>query len=112
MFLANEELFFVLVLFKGPHRPIIVVEVIHVSIRYRLQHNRQLYTAFVNLTKAFDTVSREGLWRIMGKFGWPGKFITMVRQFHDGMNAKVLDNGEFSDAFPVSNGVIIIEPRL
>ena len=63
------------------------------------EHNRQLYTAFVNVTKAFDTVSREGLWRIMAKFCCPGKF-----QFHDGMNAKVLDNGEFSDAFPVSNG--------
>ena len=41
----------------------------------------------------------------MAKFGCPGKFITMVRQFHNDMNAEVLDNGEFSDAFPVSNGV-------
>ena len=63
------------------------------------EHNKQLYTAFVDLTKAVNTVSREGLWRIMAKFGCPGEFITMVHQFHDGMNAKVLDNGEFSDAF-------------
>ena len=69
------------------------------------EHNRQLYTAFVDLTKVFDTVSREGLWRIMAKFGCPGKFLTIVHQFHDGMNAKVLDTVEFSDAFPVSNGV-------
>ena len=39
---------------------------------------------FVDLTKAFDTVSREGLWKIMAKFGCPAKFIAMVRQFHDG----------------------------
>ena len=64
------------------------------------EQNRDLYTTFVDLTKAFDTVSREGLWKIMAKFGCPGKFITMVRQFHDGMLARVLDEGDCSDAFP------------
>ena len=38
-----------------------------------------LYMTFVDLTKAFDTVSREGLWKIMAKFGCPAKFIAMVR---------------------------------
>ncbi|XP_044874489.1 uncharacterized protein LOC123371222, partial [Mauremys mutica] len=69
------------------------------------EQNRELYTIFVDLTKAFDTVSREGLWRIMSKFGCPDRFILMVRQFHDGMTARVLDDGEASEAFPVTNGV-------
>uniref|UniRef100_K7EZ86 Reverse transcriptase domain-containing protein n=2 Tax=Pelodiscus sinensis TaxID=13735 RepID=K7EZ86_PELSI len=69
------------------------------------EQNRELYTTFVDLTKAFDTVSREGLWRIMSKFGCPDRFILMVRQFHDGMTARVLDDGEASEAFPVTNGV-------
>ena len=60
---------------------------------------------FVDLTKAFDTVSRERLWTIMAKFGCPAKFIAMVRQFHDGMLARVQNDGEFSDPFPVTNGV-------
>ena len=60
---------------------------------------------FVDLTKAFDTVSREGLWKIMAKFGCPAKFIAMVRQFHDGMLARAQNDGEFSDPFPVTNGV-------
>ena len=64
-----------------------------------------LYMAFVDLTKAFDTVSREGLWKIMTKFGCPAKFIAMVRQFNDGMLARVQNDGEFSDPFPVTNGV-------
>ena len=32
--------------------------------KYMEQH-RDLYTAFVNLTKAFDTIIRYGLWKIM-----------------------------------------------
>ena len=53
------------------------------------EQNMDLYITFVDLTKAFDTVSREGLWKIMMKFGCPTKSIAMVRQFHDGMIARV-----------------------
>ena len=52
---------------------------------------RDLCTTFVDLTKAFDTVSRDWIWKIMGKFGCPRMFIAIVCQFHDGMKAKVLD---------------------
>ena len=69
------------------------------------EQNVDLYMTFVDLTKAFDTVSREGLWKIMAKFGCPAKFIAMVRQFHDAMLARVQNDGEFSDPFPVTNGI-------
>ena len=48
-----------------------------------------LYITFVDLTKAFNTVSREGLWKIMAMFGCPVKFIAMVWQFHVGILAGV-----------------------
>ncbi|BHF57167.1 hypothetical protein SprV_0100010800 [Sparganum proliferum] len=64
-----------------------------------------LYSIFVDLTKAFDTVNRKGLWKIMRNFGCPERFIEMVRQLHDGMMARVTDNGAVSEAFAVTNGV-------
>ena len=64
----------------------------------------QCIKCIFNLTKALDTVSREGLWKIMAKLGCPTKSIAMVRQFHDGMLARVQNDGEFSDPFPVTNG--------
>ena len=69
------------------------------------EQNVDLYMTFVDLTKAFDTVSRDGLWKIMAKFGWPPRYIAMVRQFHDGMQARVQNDGEYSEPFPVTNGV-------
>ena len=69
------------------------------------EQNVDLYMTFVDLTKAFDTVSRDGLWKIMAKFGCPPRFIAMVRQFHDGMQARVQTDGEFSEPFEVTNGV-------
>ena len=41
----------------------------------------------------------------MAKFGCPPRFIAMVRQFHDGMKARVQNDGEFSEPFEVTNGV-------
>ena len=49
----------------------------------------------LTLPEHLTTVSREGLWKIMA----------MVRQFHDGMLARVQNDGEFSDPFPLTNGV-------
>ena len=69
------------------------------------EQNVDLYMTFVDLTKAFDIVSRDGLWKIMAKFGCPPRYIAMVRQFHDGMQARVQNDGEYFEPFPVTNRV-------
>ena len=74
-----------------------------------------LYMTFVDLTKAFDTVICEGLWKTMVKFGCQTKFVAMERPFLDGMLAQVQNDGEFSDPFPVTNGVMqscVLAPTL
>nr|VZI12161.1 unnamed protein product [Spirometra erinaceieuropaei] len=63
-----------------------------------------LYSTFVNLTKAFDTVNRDGLWKIMQKVVCPERFSQMERQLHDGMMARATNSGTVSEAFAVTNG--------
>lgn len=70
----------------------------------REQH-QDLFMAFIDLSKAFDTVNRELVWRILAKFGCPPKFINILRQFHDGMMARVAVGEYESEPFPVSTGV-------
>lgn len=68
------------------------------------EQQMDLYMVFVDLTKAFDSVNREGLWLVLEKIGCPSKFINVVRSFHDGMMATVTEDGKESDPFRVSNG--------
>ncbi|VDM01896.1 unnamed protein product [Schistocephalus solidus] len=42
-----------------------------------------LYSSFMDMTKAFDTVNREGLWNIMQNVGCPERFTHMLCQPHD-----------------------------
>ena len=37
-----------------------------------------LYAAFVDLTKAVDTISRDGLWKILARLGCPTKSLTIL----------------------------------
>ncbi|BHF69440.1 hypothetical protein SprV_0301248400 [Sparganum proliferum] len=74
-----------------------------------------LYSTFVDLTKAFDTVNREELRKIMQKFGCPERSIYMVHQLHDDMTARVMDNGPVSEAFAMTNElmqVCVLAPTL
>ena len=68
------------------------------------EQNTGLYAAFVYLTKAVDTVSRDGLWKILARLGSPPKFLLILRQLHEGQQGQVKHNGSLSDSFPISNG--------
>ncbi|CAB1121505.1 unnamed protein product [Ectocarpus sp. CCAP 1310/34] len=65
-----------------------------------------LYMCFVDLKKAYDPVDRVMLWKVLARTGIPTKLIEVIRQFHDGMRARVrMDDGELSDWFSVTQGV-------
>ena len=55
-----------------------------------------LYIAFIDLTKAFDLVSREGLFRILSKIGCPPKLLSLIESFHINMQGTVQFNGSTS----------------
>ena len=60
---------------------------------------------FIDLTKAFDLVSRKGLFELLRKIGCPPKLCSMVISFHSDMKGSVLYDGSSSDSFPINNGV-------
>ncbi len=70
----------------------------------REQH-QNMFMAFVDLSKAFDTVQRELLWDVLLRFGCPNKFVNILRQFHNGMTARVSIGGKESEPFLVRTGV-------
>ena len=46
-----------------------------------------LYIAFVDLAKAFYSISRVRLYRVLGKIGCPPTLLKIVQSFHEGMEA-------------------------
>ena len=69
------------------------------------EQNKGLYVTFVDLTKAFDTVSRKGLWQILERLGCPPKFLSMVMQLHEDQRGQVRNSNDLSEPFTIINGV-------
>ena len=70
----------------------------------REQH-MPLYIAFIDLTKAFDLVSRDGLFKVLPKIGCPPKLQSMIESFHTDPKGTVQFNGSFSEPFEIRSGV-------
>jgi len=60
---------------------------------------------FIDLTKAFHSVSSQGLWLILHKVGCADKFINIIRFFHKGMTGQVIKSWLLYDFFGISNSI-------
>lgn len=63
------------------------------------------YQVFIDLTRAFASVSRTALWEILKRVGCPEEFLTILKQFHDDMEVRVNIGGNVSESISVVNGV-------
>ena len=65
-----------------------------------------LFTCFIDLQKAYDTVDHTLLWQVLTRIGVPPQRIAVIQQLHDGMRACVRpDDGVCSDWFEVEQGL-------
>lgn len=64
-----------------------------------------MYTAFIDLTKAFDSVKRDIFWDMLARFECPEKFIKILRLLHDDMTVAVAANGNSTEPFKVKSVV-------
>ena len=58
--------------------------------------------AFLDLSKAFDFVNLDVLWKILTKYGCPEKFVNIL---HEGIITRVHDSSSNSEPFEVQTGV-------
>ena len=68
-------------------------------------HEKPVYIAYIDLTKSFDLVSRDGLFKIQAKTGCPPTILSIVKSFHDNMKGTVLYDSATSDPFKILSGV-------
>lgn len=61
--------------------------------------------AFIDLTKAFDLVSRRGLFSILDRIGCPPKLLSILRSFHENQQCTIIAGGDQSQPFTVISGV-------
>ena len=68
-----------------------------------VEQQQSLYMVFIDLSKAFDTVTT--LWILLRRYGCPETFVKINQEFHDGMAGAVSIGGSPTDPFEISHGL-------
>jgi hypothetical protein len=71
--------------------------------------------AFVDLRKAYDSIPREALWRVLSAYGVGAKVVELLADLHTGTQAAVKLAGNHGDWFDINRGVrqgCVIAPLL
>src|SRR6218665_2086785 len=62
-------------------------------------------TNFVDFRKAFDSVHRESIWKILETYGIPTKIVDLIKNFYEDSHCAVRCGGELGEWFRVVSGV-------
>ena len=78
---------------------------LRIILEQSLEWNSSLYINFVDYEKAFDSVNRKSLWRLLRLYGVPEKITNIIRNSYEGMTCRVIHGNQVTDAFQVKIGV-------
>jgi hypothetical protein len=67
-----------------------------------LEWQTPLYGVFVDFQKAVD---REAIWKLMHHYGFPPKFVNIIRQLYGNATCQVIYNGKLTEPFTVQTSV-------
>ena len=89
------------------------------TLRQLIEKNREfgrdIYISFIDFSQAYDSVWREGMWELLGKYGVDHKLIRILKNLYEGIMACVRIEGENTEAFDVKTGLrqgCILSPTL
>lgn len=72
---------------------------------YAIEKRKQLHFAFLDISKAYDSVDRPAMWKILKKFGLPNKIIDVIKSLHMGQQGRIIQNGQLSRPFEIKSGL-------
>ncbi|KAL9965666.1 hypothetical protein ACROYT_G029503 [Oculina patagonica] len=70
--------------------------------------NTTLYANFIELEKAFDSIHRDSLWKILRHYGIAikaGKLVNVIKMLYNDCKSQVICNTVLTDTFNVTTGV-------
>ena len=81
------------------------IATLRIIIEQSIEWKSPLYIGFVDYEKAFDSIDRETLWKLMRHYGIPQKIINLIKATYTDMKCRVLHEGKLTDTFGIETGV-------
>jgi hypothetical protein len=81
------------------------IATMQIILKQSLEWNSPLYINIIDYEKAFDSLDRQMLWKLLRQYGVPEKIANITRASNEGTTCRVIHNGQTTDAFKVQTGV-------
>ena len=78
---------------------------LRIIVEQSIKWNSTLYINFIDFEKAFDSVDREILWKLLRHYGIPDKIISLFQCMYKDLSCKIAHAGQLSESFEVKTGV-------
>ena len=69
------------------------------------EYNEEVHQLFIDFKKAYDSVRREFLYKILIEFGIPRKLVRLIKMSLTEIYSRVWVGENVSDRFPIRNGL-------
>ena len=81
------------------------INVLRQIIEQSHEWNSSLYVVFVDFEKAFDSLYRPSLWKILSQHGMPQKSVNIFQALYEKFECRVIQNNVLTEPFRVVTGV-------
>ncbi|VDP69745.1 unnamed protein product [Schistosoma curassoni] len=66
------------------------IATLRISVGQSIEWNSSLYINFIDYEKAFDSVDRTLLWKLLRHYSVPQKIVNIIQNSYDGLNCKIV----------------------
>ena len=77
------------------------IATLRIIVEQSIEWNSSLYVNFVDYEKAFDSLDRETLWKILRHYGGLMKLVNMIKNSYERMSCRVTHDGQLTKNFEI-----------
>ena len=81
------------------------IATLRIILEQSLEWRTPLYVNFIDYEKAFDSVDRNSLWKLLRHYGIPEKIVSLIRKSYEGMSCRVVHGQHLTESFQIRTGV-------
>ena len=81
------------------------IATLRIIVEQSLEWNSELIINFLDYEKAFDSIDRTSMWKILRHHGIPEKIVNLIKSMYEGTSCRVVHDGQLTDSFDIKTGV-------
>ena len=91
--------------FRSNRSTIDQITTLRIIIEQSKEWNSDLFINFIDYAKAFDSIDRPCLWKILRHYGIPNKIVNIIKSMYTGGVGSVMFKGKLSPPFEIKTGL-------